>query len=140
MIRRPLRHGASVIEFTLILTPMLLVVLGIVELSLLMHRVHLVARAARDACRIGSGVLEGPEPTGDLIEEAAEEHALSVLDAQDVDCTAGCDVAATWYEQDGWMLLRVQIEVPYEPFSGMLPMIPEDTRGSFVMLTQQQVF
>jgi hypothetical protein len=134
------QHGASAVEFTLTLPVMLLVVMGIVELSLLMHRVHLVTRAARDACRLGTGVIEGTEPTGDLIEAAAEEHALTVLATQAVECGSGCDVDATWFENDGWMLLRVVIEVPYVPFSGLMPMLPETTRGSFTMLTQQQVF
>jgi hypothetical protein len=129
-----------VVEFALTLPVMLLVVMGIVELSLLMHRVHQVTRAARDACRLGAGVLEGTDPTGDEIELAAEDQALAILAAQAVDCGGGCDVDATWFENDGWMLLRVDIEVPYDPFSGLLPMLPESTRGSFTMLTQQQVF
>jgi hypothetical protein len=104
-----------VVEFALTLPVMLLVVMGIVELSLLMHRVHQVTRAARDACRLGAGVLEGTDPTGDEIELAAEDQALAILAAQAVDCGGGCDVDATWFENDGWMLLRVDIEVPYDP-------------------------
>lgn len=133
------RRGASVVEFALTLPVMLLVVMGIVELSLLMHRVHMVTRAARDACRLGSGVIEGTAPTGDVIEAAAEAQALDILAAQAVDCGGGCDVDATWFENDGWMLLRVDLQVPYEPFSGLLPMLPDSTRGTFTMLTQQQV-
>ncbi len=141
MIPRHLsRHGASAVEFALTLPILLLVVMGIVELSLLMHRSYTVTRVARDSCRVGSGVLEGVEPTGDLIETSAEEHATFALEAADIDCGAGCDVEATWYEADGWMMLWVDVDVPYDPFTGMLPMLPDTTHGGFVMLTQQQIF
>ncbi len=141
MIRsRAPRRAAAAVEFALTLPFLLLVVMGIIELSLLMHRAHQITRVARDACRIGSGVLEGVEPTGDDIEAAAIDHASFALETLGVDCGSGCDVDATWYEEEGWMLLRVEVDVPYEPFTGLLPFLPETTHCGFVMLTQQQIF
>ena len=134
------KRGAAAVEFALTLPFLLMVVMGIIELSLLMHRAHMVTRVARDACRIGSGVIEGVDPTGDDIEAAAIDHAEFALETLGVDCGSGCEVDAEWYEDDGWMLLRVHVDVPYEPFTGLMPMLPESTHCGFVMLTQQQVF
>jgi len=138
--RRRTRRAAAAVEFALTLPFMLSVALGIIELSLLQSRMYVISRAARDACRVGSGVLEGTVPTGDLIEAAAVSHARFVLDTAGVDCHTGCDIRADWFEQDGWRMLRVDVGVPYTPFTGLLPMIPATTTGEFVMLTQQQVF
>ena len=137
----PSRRGNAAVEFALTLVVLLAVLLGIVELSLLMSRTYKVSRAARDACRIGSGVIEGVNPTGDQIEQAAEEHAAFVLDAAGIDCGGACSITGDWYENpDGWMVLRVRVDVPYEAFTGLLPMLPPYTRGEFTMLTQQQNF
>lgn len=134
------RRGVAAIEFALTLPFMLLILMGIVELSLLQSRMYVISRAARDGCRIGSGVIEGADADGSQIKAAAVAHAQEVLDNANVNCGAGCDVTAMWYEQAGWMMLKVQVGVPYDPFTGLLPMIPAITRGEFVMLTQQQIF
>lgn len=137
---RTARRGVAAIEFALTLPFMLLILMGIVELSLLQSRMYVISRAARDACRIGSGVLEGPDPDGDDIKAAAIAHAQEVLANASVDCGGGCDVSAVWYDEGGWMMLKVQVGVPYTPYTGLLPMIPNITRGEFTMLTQQQLF
>ena len=139
-MNRSRRHGSAAVEFALTLPVLLLVVIGVIELSLLMHRSYATTRVARDACRIGSGVLEGVDPTGEFIELAAEDHATFALEAAGIDCGAGCDIDATWYESEGWMLLRVDVDVPYQSFTRLLPMLPDTTHGGFVMLTQQQIF
>ncbi len=134
------RGGVAAIEFALTLPVMLLVLMGIVELSLLQSRMYTISRAARDACRIGSGVIEGVDPTGDDIEAAAVDHAQFVLDTAGIDCGGGCTLTADWFEDadTGWMFLRVFVGVPYEPFTGLLPQLADATRSEFVMLTQQQ--
>lgn len=133
------RRGVAAIEFALTLPFMLLVTLGIVELSILQTRMYLISRAARDACRIGSGVIEGVDADGSQITAEATAHARDVLTNGGISCgSAGCDIDATWYEADGWMMLRVEVGVPYSPFTGLMPMIPSVTTGQFVMLTQQQ--
>lgn len=135
------RRGVAAIEFALTLPFMLLVALGIIELSLLQSRMYLLSRAARDGCRIGSGVIEGPGADGSEIKAAALAHAQQVLDNAGVACGSdGCELSADWYEDEGWMMLRVQVGVPYTPFTGLLPMIPTVTTGQFTMLTQQQIF
>lgn len=133
------RRGVAAIEFALTLPFLLLVIMGIVELSILQTRMYLITRAARDACRIGSGVIEGVDADGTQITAAANLHAQEVLTNGGVTCgSAGCDINSVWYEADGWMMLRVEVGVPYAPFTGLMPMIPDVTRGQFVMLTQQQ--
>lgn len=134
------RSGVAAIEFALTLPFLFAVLLGIVELSLLQSRTYVVSRAARDACRIGSGVLEGPDADGSEIKAAAIEHAEFVLATAGVDCSSGCEFDATWEESDGWMMLTMQVGVPYDPFTGFLPMIPGVVRSEFHMLTQQQEF
>lgn len=133
------RRGVAAIEFALTLPFMLAITLGIVELSILQTRMYLISRAARDACRIGSGVIEGYGANGDQIEAAAIAHARDVLANGGVGCgSSGCDITAEWFEDSGWKMLRVNVGVPYQPFTGVLPMIPTITTGTFVMVTQQQ--
>lgn len=135
------RRGVAAIEFALTLPFMLLVALGIIELSLLQSRMYVISRAARDGCRIGSGVIEGPGADGSEIKAAAVAHAQQVLDNAGISCGSdGCDISATWYEDEGWMMLKLSVGVPYTPFTGLMPMIPTLTTGEFVMLTQQQQF
>lgn len=138
-MRRSSRRGVGALEFAFTLPILLLVMLGIVEMSLLMHRMHVVTRAARDGCRTGAGVFEGPNPTGDLISAAAVEQSLLSLQAAGVDCNAvTCDVDTLWFERDGWWLLRVDVGVSYAPLTGWLDLVPQMTRSDFVMLTRQQ--
>lgn len=141
MRRTPLRRGVAALEFLLTAGFLLLIVAGIVELSLLMQQSHLVTRAARDAARTGAGVSEGSDPTGDEIEAAAIEHALFALQAAGIDCDSSCELSAEWFEHPTahWMLLRVEVGVPYAPLMGLLPGVPTMTRSDFVALTQQQL-
>lgn len=134
------RRASAAVEFTLTVVILLAVFLGIVELSLLMSRTYKVSRAARDACRTASGVIEGVDPTGDEIEAVAVDHARFVLDAAGITCAEGCEVQAEWFERDGWMMVRVVVDVPYDPFTSLLPVLPLTTHGEFTMLTQQQIF
>ncbi len=135
------RRGIAAVEFALTVGVLLAVLLGIVELSMLMARQYVVSRAARDACRVGSGVLEGANPTGDQITAAADAHAKFALDSAGVPCTAdNCTVTSTWYDSDGWYVLKVVVAVDYKPLTGQLPMIPNETRSQFIMLTQQQIW
>lgn len=135
------RRGVAAIEFALTVGFLLLVVAGIVELSLLIRQSHLVARAARDAARTGAGVSEGQEPTGELIEAAAVEHATFALQAAGLPCGADCELVAEWFAHptEDWMLLRVHVGVPYHPVMTLLPGLPDMTRSDFVALTQQQL-
>ena len=129
----------AALEFALTMPILLLVLVGIVELSLLMHRVNVVSRVARDASRVGSMVIEGMNPTGDQTEAAAIAHARFALQAAGVDCTGGCEVQAEWFELEEWHLLRVAIDAPYDPVMGAFPLVPDSVHGAFVSMTQQQM-
>lgn len=134
------RRASAALEFALTLPMILLILVGIVELSMLMHRSHVVSRVARDACRSASMVLEGPDPTGDVIEASAVQHARRALLAGGIDCDVlACDLRADWARRGDWMMLAVDLDVPYTPLTGLLPGLPRRTHGAFVLLTQQQI-
>ncbi len=143
-LRSSRRRGIAAVEFALTVGVLLSILLGIVELSLLMSRLYTVSRVARDACRIGSGVLEGQDPTGDEIREVAEQAARDSLRMAGIVCdpppNSNCTVTTSWTEVDDWMMLRVNVAVDHEPFTGLLPMLPDQTRASFAAFTQQQIY
>jgi hypothetical protein len=134
------RRGVAAIEFALTLPLLLLIAFSIAELGLLMHRNQQVSRAARDACRIGSGVVEGVAPTGDLIRASAEEAARFSLRTFDIPCDDArtCRIATRWFEQDGWMMLGVRVSVGYDPLTNLTPFAPRFVQHQFIMLTRQQ--
>ena len=138
---RPGRRGAAALEFGLIL-PVLIAVFGsIIELSLYISTMHRVNRVARDAARVGSTVIEGDDPTGELIEEAADGHALLALDAADLACTGGCQVEVVWEldADSGYYFINVEIVYPYSGVMGVLPMLQDrGVTSSFAMVTPQQ--
>ena len=136
------RRGAGALEFALTLPILLIVAFGIAELGLLMHRNHVVTRSARDGARIASGVIEGPDATGDQITAAAEQATRFALATAGVECSIddACRVRADWVERDGWMTVQVSAQVSYDPLTMLLrPVMPETVHGGFVMLTQQQI-
>jgi hypothetical protein len=133
------RRGVAAIEFALTVPFLLAVVLGVVEFSLLMHRTHLMHRASLDACRTGASVLEGVTPTGDQIEAAAIAEARFSLGAAGIPCGVDCVIQADWHRVNRkWMMLTVNIDVPYAGVTGLVPRLPATTHGEFTMLTQQQ--
>lgn len=136
------RRGAAAAEFALSASVLFAVLVGIVEMSLLVSRTYTVTRAARDGCRIAAGVIEGVDPTGDEIEDTAVDQARFVLQTAGIECIEadGCEVEASWAEHDGWMMVTVEIDVPYQPFTELLPMLPHSTHGEFTMVTQQQIW
>lgn len=138
---RARRRGASAIEFALVL-PVLMTVFGaIVEISLYVSAMHRVSRIARDAARVGSVIIEGPEPTGDLIIEAAEDHAWLALEAGAMDCRGSCQVEAQWEldDESGLMVVEVFVLAEHRGLTGFMPLLASEDVGSrFVMLSQQQ--
>ena len=140
--RRPdPRRGAAALEFALVLPVLILLFGGIIELSLFISTFHRVNRVARDAARVGSTVIEGDEPDGTLIVEAAEEHANLALDAAQLPCTGGCVVEASWEldEDSGYSFIQVEITYPYASITNILPELMEDgIRSQFSMVSQQQ--
>lgn len=133
------RRGVAAIEFALTLPFLLAVVLGVIEFSLLMHRTHLMHRAALDSCRTGASVLEGINPNGDRIEAAAIAEARFALSAAGIPCGLDCVIQADWHRVNRhWMMLTVDIDVPYAGVTGLVPNLPATTHGEFTMITQQQ--
>ncbi len=136
------RRGVAAVEFALTIGVMLTLLIAIVELSLLMQRLYVVSRVCRDACRIGSGItVADPATDGYIITDTAVFYANESLAVAGIDCGGGgCNATAKWEEQNGWMMLTVDVSVDYTPFTGLLPGFPDETETSFTMLTKQQIF
>lgn len=135
---RPRRGGAAV-EMAILTPVFLLLLAGVLELVLLMHRAYVLDRITMEACRAGVSVMEGLYPTGDLIEQAAIDYAVQALEDVGVPCGDGCLVAAEWEELDDWMVLRVSLAQPWVPLTGIFPKVLKPLYSEAVMLTQQQV-
>lgn len=139
--RRSPRRGAAALEFALVLPVLITLFGGIIELSLFISTFHRVNRVARDAARVGSTIIEGDEPDGTLIVEAAEDHANLALDAAGLPCEGGCVMEATWEEDEdsGYFFITVDITYPYSGITNILPDLMEDgIRSRFSMVSQQQ--
>lgn len=141
MIRHS-RKGAALLEFALWLLPILILLTGVVEVSRMLSLEHQVSRAARDATRVGSMVMSDPltggPATESVIEAAAIDHGVNILNDSGYNCASGCVVTATWYvNTSGRYLLTVHVEYPFTPLIGLLdfdrPVVRE-----FTMMTQFQ--
>ncbi|MCB9793793.1 MAG: pilus assembly protein [Alphaproteobacteria bacterium] len=140
---RPRRRGSVALEFTLVLPILVLMLAGILELSWTISQLHVLSRAARDAARVGSVTLEGPNPDGTEIEAAAEAQGYTMLDGAGFACSTDpdCEVTAVWSVDGdtGWAWVDVTVTYPYNGFTGVLDFLGPDMRANFSMLTQQQV-
>lgn len=134
------RRGAGALEFALTLPVLLIVSFGLAELGMLIHQLQIVSRVTRDGARIGAGVIEGVDATGDLITASAEQATLRGLANAGVDCDVlNCTIEAEWFEQNGWMMLEVSTSIPYQTLTLTMPFIPDRVEQDFVVLTQQQI-
>jgi hypothetical protein len=138
---RARRRGAAAVEFALVLPVLMLVFGAIIELSLFISTYHRVTRVARDAARVGSVVIEGPDADGTDIRAAAEDHAVLALEGAGLDCEGGCDIATTWDldEDSGYFFLIVDVHYPFFGLTGVMPELAErGINARFAMVTQQQ--
>lgn len=137
------RRGSVALEFTLVLPILVLMLAGILELSWTISQLHVLSRAARDAARVGSVTLEGPNPDGSLIEAAAEEQGITMLEQAGYACSdePECEVTAIWSVDGdtGWAWVDVTVAYPYDGFTGVLDFLGPTMRANFSMVTQQQV-
>jgi len=132
------RRGVAAVEFALTLPVFLLVVTGVIELSHFISNFHHVQRAARDGARVGSVTLEGVDGDGSLIEAAAAQQALDVLEASRRECGAGCTVISDVFIEDGRQYISVTVSYPYEPLTWMFGQLADQSVAQFTMMTQQQ--
>ena len=127
------RRGSTAIEFALTLPVIFIIVAGILEYGWYLFQLSSVVHAVRDGTRIGVTVPldEGPEAI-------AAEHARNVLEGLGVPCgSSGCNVEAALVPAGDVTVMRLQIEVPYEPVVGLLPH-PSSLRGHFTMMMQDR--
>lgn len=132
------RRGAAAVEFALSLPFIVALFGGVVDLCLYMSRCHVIARAARDGARVGSVTFEGTSPTGALIEDAAVDQAMAILEQTGLECAAECQVLADWHAVDGYQMITVYVEYPFVALVGILPSMNDAVAFEFTMMTQQQ--
>ncbi len=138
--RRRRRRGIAAVEFGLTLPVFMLVLSGVVELSNFVSSYHHVQRAARDGARVGSITIEGPNPDGSVIKQAAAQQAMDVLEASGKSCSVpGCVVAVDWFSEQGYMFVSVTVVYPYEPMLGLFGQFANESVAQFTMMTQQQL-
>ncbi|MFT6142724.1 MAG: Flp pilus assembly protein TadG [Myxococcota bacterium] len=132
------RRGVAAVEFALTLPVFLLAVTGVVELSHFISNFHHVQRAARDGARVGSVTLEGPGGDGSIIQAAAAQQAIDVLESSTRPCEDGCDVVVDVYSDDGRKFVTVTVAYPYTPLTWMFGQLADQSVAQFTMMTQQQ--
>jgi Flp pilus assembly protein TadG len=136
--RRRDRRGANLMEFGLWLPALATLFSGVVDVSWMMSQYHNVVRAARDGARVGVAIIEDDETTrGEVITEAAEDHANDILTGVGMACGSGCTVDANVVAVSGTDMLVVQVTYPYEPLIGLIPLRTSMT-STFSMMLQQQ--
>lgn len=137
-LNRKNRRGVAAVEFALTLPVFMLVLAGVIELSAFISQFHIVQRAARDAARVGSITLEGPNPDGEILKQAAVDQAFTVLDAAGRPCGAGCVVAAEWFPDGDHDYISVTVSYEYVPITWAFGNLADQSVAQFTMLTQQR--
>lgn len=134
--RRP-RRGIAAVEFALWLPLLVLLLSAIVDLSWYMSRKRAVVRASHDGARTGAAIYEHPvlDEPGSRAVPAAQEQAEQVLDALGVSCPDG--VVARYRDGNGIDLIRVEVECPFTPLFGMIPMRSR-LESAFMMASEFQ--
>lgn len=98
-------RGAAAVEFALLLPLLVLLVFGIVEFGLALHRQQVLATASREGARVG--IRQGaPRPTAGDIERASR----NVLTQAGV---AGATVVVVGAGGASGTDLRVEVQLPY---------------------------
>jgi hypothetical protein len=122
------------VEFALCLPILLILVGAVIDLAVFVRNIAFVSRAARE----GSSVMEGPAPTGALIEQAAEDQAVLLLDELGHTCGLACNVTASWFLVETTWFVKVEVSIPFSPAVGLVRFLPDVATARFTMMTQQQ--
>ncbi len=136
---RRTRGASAAIEFALLLPVVISLFGSIIDISLFVTRAHVIQRVARDAARVGSATLEaGTSHTGIGITTASTAQATTALLQAGLPCTAGCTVTSEWRTISGTKVIFVSVRYRYDALMGILPLLPNQIRADFTMMTQQQ--
>ena len=135
---RRARAGGDAVEIALCLPILLILVGAVIDLAVFVRNIAFVSRAAREGARVGSSVMEGPAPTGALIEQAAEDQAVLLLDELGHTCGLACNVTANWLLVETTWFVKVEVSIPFSPAVGLVRFLPDVATARFTMMTQQQ--
>lgn len=126
MKRRGLQAGASAVEFALIVVTLLVVLFGIMDWSWYMYHWLSVTTAAGRGARIAAGIPLSKDPVGRAQTEAG--HWLTLYGLR-VDPTINVQILTRDYSK----VLQVEVQVPFEPLVGLVP-VPAELRGTAEVL------
>ena len=125
--------GQALVEFSLVLIPFLILLMGVFDLGRAIYTMNGTAEAAREIARVtsvhpwdGSGVLGSSTETADVI--ATQQNLVPGLDitvASDITCVDALDAAVDddecWAnDDDRWV--RVYVSAPFEPITPLVSM------------------
>ena len=123
--KQPARRGATVLEMSIILSMLLMLTMGILDLGVGVFRYHILSQSARTAAR--RAIVHGSQanvlgiwgPTA--INSAANASGIPVIDAISPQLV-GCDLSSTnvtveWPDGDNKVGRRVKVTItsPYQP-------------------------
>lgn len=131
------RRGVAAMEFALCVPFAFLLLASVVDGGRLVTSQHALARATRDAARVGAIVTEPPPATGALIETEAAAAAARSMTAAGY-AADQFSVVADWAAEDGVAWITVQVTADFEPFFGGLSPFQGPLRDDFSMLSQEQ--
>ena len=133
MCHAPARRRAAVtVEFALTLPVLLMLLAGVLDYGWYFFVQVGVQSAAADAVRMGVDAAGGVDP-----EALAEGAAGEVLADAGLPCLGACTITGTIASEDGYRLLRVAVNRPFEPLVGLVPS-PAANRAACAMLLEQQ--
>jgi TadE-like protein len=120
------QKGASAVEFALVVTLLLAVLFGLMDWSWYMYHWLSVTTSAARGARIAAGVPLSQDPVSRAQGEA--EAWLELYRMRGAP-TIQAEIQDRGYSK----ILRVQVEVPYQPLIGLVP-TPPMLRGSAEVL------
>lgn len=127
------RHGAALIEFALLLVPLLILQLGVMEYSWFFFQQANV----QDAARVGARIAARTEGM-DTAASAAQAEAELTLDRLGVDAGAATITVTSAASTDGGStLFTVAVSCPYEPLLGVLVPLPTTMAASATMVYER---
>ncbi len=126
------RSAGVAVEFGLTLPVLLVLLAGVVDYGWYFFIDGAVLNATRDAVRMGVVAEAGEDPSA-----LAEQVVQDVLDDAGLPCSGGCSVSASIQTTAGYRLLEVEVDRPFDPVVGLIP-VPSSNAVAYRMLLEQQ--
>ncbi len=127
------RRGQGLVEFSLILIPFLMLMMGVFDLGRGIYANNAVAQAAREIARVTSvhpgATIGGSVETADAI--ATQRRIVLGLSDPAASITFSCtDMSGTAADCEPGNFVRVQVSVPFQVLTPLLSMVAPSTLSS----------